>query len=248
MKNVMPIIDESTLSELLLEDVSIRLIEPHIYSIFHNGEKPNFFDTMARFYDVVICNPLYNRFMWGYSVANYTTVVHDALTARDGWVLDAGCGSLAFSAKTYIKCTERPIVFLDHSLNLLRIAKSRLIKLNGKVPANMIFLQGDALQLPFKPKSFETIISLNLLHVLDDVKSALFGLRNALAEKGTMSITTLLKNNLRADKYLEKMLKKASGVAPRDIGRLHALFNELGMSIEYDIHGNMAFIYYGWNI
>ena len=238
----MPTIDEHRLSEVLAKDVNLRFIEPHIYSIFPNGERSNFFDKMARFYDIVICNPLYNRLMWGYSVKNYATLVQDALTAKDGWVLDAGCGSLSFSAKTYIRC-KRPIVFLDYSLNLLRIAKSRLIKLNGKVPDNMVFLQGDALKLPFKLKSFNTIISLNLLHVLDDVKKALSGLRNALAEKGMMSFTTLIKNNRRADKYLEKMLKKTSGVSPRTLDQLRTAFNEVGASCKYDINGNMAFVY-----
>ena len=241
----MPIIDESSLSELLSKDVGLRLIEPHVYSVIQDGESTNFFDKMARFYDVVICNPLYNRLMWGYSVKTYDTLTHDALTSsKKGWVLDAGCGSLAFTAGTYIKYSERPVVLLDQSLELLRIAKSRLAKLSGNIPANMVFLQGDALHLPFTPKCFNTIISLNLLHVLDDVKKALLGLRNALAEKGTISFTTLVKTNRRADKYLEMMLKKTSGVAPRNIGQLHAVFDELGMPIKYNIQGNMAFIYY----
>ncbi len=242
----MPTIDESSLSKLLSGDVSLRSIEPHIYSLIQDSDSTNFFDKMAHFYDVVICNPLYNRLMWGYSTKNYGPLTHDALTSsREGWILDAGCGSLAFSAETYMKYSERPIVFLDHSLELLRIAKARLVKLNGNVPANMVFLQGDALHLPFKPKCFNTMISLNLLHVLNDVKKVLLGLRKALAEKGTMSFTTLVKNNRRADKYLEMMLKKTSGVAPRDMGQLNAVFDELGMPIKYNITGNMAFIYYG---
>jgi len=237
-----PTIDEHGLSEVLAKDVNLRFIEPHIYSVLPNREKTNFFDKMARFYDIVICNPLYNRLMWGYSVKNYATLVQNALTAKDGWVLDVGCGSLAFSAETYIKC-ERPIVFLDYSLNLLRIAKSRMIILNGKVPDNMVFLQGDALQLPFRLNSFNTIISLNLLHVLDDVNRALTGLYKVLAERGMMYFTTLVKNNRRADKYLEKMLKKVSGVSPRTVDQLHSAFKELGVTCKYDINGNMAFVY-----
>jgi ubiquinone/menaquinone biosynthesis C-methylase UbiE len=90
-----------------------------------------------------------------------------------------------------------------------------MIKLNAKVPDNMVFLQGDALQSPFRLNSFNTVISLNLLHVLDDVHKALAGINKVLAERGIMSFTTLISNNRRADKYLEKMLKKASGVSPR---------------------------------
>jgi len=237
-------IDEGSLQELVQKDVNLRLIEPHIYTVFQHDEAANFFDRMALFYDVVICNPLYNRLMWGYSTKDYASLVHDALTSStEGWVLDAGCGSLAFAAGTYLKYSERPVVLLDYSLNLLRIAKSRLIKLNGGVPDNMVFLQADALRLPFKPESFNTIISLNLLHVLKDLKSALLGLRAVLAENDAMVFTTLVKNNRKADRNLARLLNKTSGVDARDIGQLQEAFEELGMPITYDIKGNMAYIH-----
>jgi ubiquinone/menaquinone biosynthesis C-methylase UbiE len=241
----MPIIDESSLSKLLSENVTLRLIEPHIYSVIQDGVSTNFFDKMASFYDLVICNPLYNRLVWGYSVKNYDILTHNALTSsKDGWVLDAGCGSLAFTARTYLRYSERPVVLLDHSFRLLRIAKSRLTRLNGDVPANMVFLQGDALQLPFRPKIFKTIISLNLLHVLDDVRKVLLGFRNILTDHGTMSFTTLIENNRFADKYLYYVLGKAAGVVPRKAHDLFEMFNDISMPVKFDIMGNMAFIYY----
>lgn len=87
--------------------------------------------------------------------------------------------------------------------------------------------------MPFKPKSFNTIISLNLLHVFDDVKKVLLGLRNVLSEKGTISFTTLVKNNRVADKYLKMMLEKTCKVAPKNIDQLYVFFDELGMPIRY---------------
>lgn len=39
----------------------------------------------------------------------------------------------------------------------------------------MVFLHADALRLPFREKSFDTIISENLLHCLADTKSLLMG-------------------------------------------------------------------------
>ena len=90
---------------------------------------------------------------------------------------------IAFKTKTYIEYSERPVVRIDQSLKLLRIAKSRITKLNGKVPDNMVFIHGDALQLPFEPNTFHTIISLNLMHVLDDINKFLAGLRNVSIEE-----------------------------------------------------------------
>jgi hypothetical protein len=48
----------------------------------------------------------------------------------------------------------------DVTLRLLQIAKSRLIGLRGHVPQKMVFLQADALDLPFKPRFFQTIMLL----------------------------------------------------------------------------------------
>ena len=237
-------VNESNLSQLLLKDVNLRLIEPQIYSVSLSTEEPNFFDRMARFYDLVICNPFYNRLVWGYSVTSYASFIQQSLkSSSDGWILDAGCGSLAFTAKTYIKYSERPVVLLDQSLKLLKIAKSRIIKLNGNVPTNMVFIHGDALQLPFKPESFNTIISLNLLHVLNDLNIAIQEFRNVLRDKGTMSFSTLVKNNRLSDKYFEKFEKAGEAVA-RNVDEIQTVFDALGMPVRFNIIGNMAFINY----
>jgi len=132
---------------------------------------------------------------------------------------------------------------IDQSLKMLRIAKSRLIKLNGNVPDNMVFLHADALQLPFQQKSFNTIISQNLLHCLDDTKKLLIGLKNLLSGDGRMYFTTLVKGNRFADGYL-KALADGGKLVSRNIDQHRDVFEELGMSITYDIDGNMAFIYY----
>ncbi len=118
------------------------------------------------------------------------------------------------------------------------------MKLNGKVPANMVFIHADALQLPFRPNSFDIIISLNLLHCLDDTERLLIGLKNVLSKDGKMYFTTLVKNNRLADRYLQTL---ASGgkLVSRNIEEHQTVFNQLGMSIKYDINGNMAFIYCG---
>jgi SAM-dependent methyltransferase len=166
----MATIGESDLSALLSKNTSLRLVEPHIYSVFSDIEIANPYDTQfGNIYDWVACNPVYNRLIWGYSITKFGSLADDALTSsKKGYVLDLGCGSLAFTAKTYIQYSDRPVVLLDQSLKMLRIAKSRLAKLKGRVPDNMVFLHADALQLSFQPDGFNTIISLNLLHCLDD--------------------------------------------------------------------------------
>jgi len=124
---------------------------------------------------------------------------------------------------------------------MLRIAKSRLIKLNEKVPDNMVFLNADALQLPFQPNCFDTIISLNLLHCLDDINKLMIGLKNVLSKDGKMYFSTLVQGNRVGDRYL-KALGNAGKLVPRNIDQLRAVFDELNISIRYNLIGNMAFI------
>jgi len=242
----MTTIGENALSEVLVRNAALKLIEPYIYSVSSNIEVVTAYDTKFGYiYDWVACNPLYNRLIWGYSVSKFASLAHDALTSsKDGNVLDLGCGSLAFTAKTYIQHSDRPVVLLDQSLKMLRIAKSRLKKLIGNVPDNMVFLHADALQLPFQQKSFKTIISQNLLHCIADTKKLLIGLKNVIFEDGRMYFTTLVKGNRLADRYLQA-LADGGKLISRNIEDHQKTFNQLGMSIKYDIEGNMAFIYYG---
>lgn len=244
MERAKSTIDENCLSDLLANDMSLRYVEPNIYSVLLSDDVGSSYDkNFGNCYDWVACNPLYNRLIWGYSTSKFASLADSALRlTKEGYVLDIGCGSLSFTAKTYIHYSVRPVVLLDQSLKLLRIAKSRLTKLNGKVPENMVFLHGDALQLPFAHKTFHTIISLNLLHVLDDVDNLLTGLKNVLAEDGKIFFTTLVKGNRLADKYL-KVWENAGEVVSRDIDELKAIFDKSVMPFSYDVNGNMAFIH-----
>jgi SAM-dependent methyltransferase len=240
-------IDEKRLSEVFIEDVSLRLVEPNIYSLYSHGEASSY-DRWGGVYEAVACNRFYNRLVWGYWTSEYHSLCTDALRSlTDAWVLDAGCGSLAFTAKTYLEYSCRPVILLDQSLRMLMSAKSRLVKLNGRVPDNMVFLHGDVLQLPFKPKSLGTVISLNVLHALKDAEGMLQGLRKATLDEGSISLTTLAANNRLADRYLYK-LGAAGALVPRSRNQLLAVFDALEMPVKYRIKGNLAFIHYGREI
>jgi len=239
----MAIIAETGFAELLQENAPLRCIEPHIYTLLEDGESTNAFDDLGSFYDRVICHPLYNRLMWGYSVKDYAILMDRALGAGGRWVLDAGCGSLAFSARAYLAHPERPAVLLDQSLTLLRIAKARLIGLNGGMPEHLVLLQGDALNLRFKPRVFDTLISLNLLHVINDAKKLLADFSAVVAAGGTMLFSTLVLRRRWADGYLNWLGKKGiGGLIPRRWEDLAEFFAAAGVPASCRITGNMAFI------
>jgi len=87
---------------------------------------------------------------------------------------------------------------------------------------------------------------LNLIHVFDDITNVLASFKNVLTENGTMTLSTLIKNGRITDKYLDVMLKKTSGVAPKTYEQLREYFTKSQLPVTYDDHGNMVFITHGF--
>jgi SAM-dependent methyltransferase len=235
------------LSEIISEDVTLNLVEPDIYSVYSIGDSPGAYDSIgaSTVYDMVACNRFYNRLMWGYSIKDYAILCEDSLaSSHEGWVLDLACGSLAFTAEIYANCSNRPVVFLDQSLKLLRKGKFRLEQLKGKIPENMFFLHADALQLPFKANIFHTVISLNLLHCIDDMKTALKEIKRVLIDGGNFALTTLVQSSRWSNRYLN-MLAGSGALISRSPDELLSAFNDMEIQVTHEVKGNLAFIRYG---
>ncbi len=235
--------NEKDLSALLLENTILRSVEPGIYSVLPDNESGNEYDSQFGFiYDLVACSPIYNRLIWGYSVKIFSKTASEALhSSHDGYVLDIGCGSLAFTAKIYSQYSERPVVLVDQSLKMLRMAKSRLLKQKGRVPDNLVFLHADALQLPFQENVFTTVLSENLLHCLSDTSILLKQLKSITAEDGKMYFTTLVKSDRLADKYLEALADSGKLIS-HAVGDHEKLFEQIGLSAKYETTGNILVI------
>ncbi|RJP76110.1 MAG: class I SAM-dependent methyltransferase [Desulfobacteraceae bacterium] len=236
-------INENELSAMLLENFTLREVEPNIFSVLPDNEFGNEYDSQFGFvYDLVACNPIYNRLIWGYPVKIFHQTASEALhSSQEGHVLDIGCGSLAFTAKTYSQYSERPVVLVDQSLKMLRMAKSRLVKQNGQVPDNLVFLHADALQLPFQENIFTTILSENLLHCLSDTGILLKQLKAVTSKNSKMYFTTLVKNNRLADKYLEALADSGKLVS-RAVVDHKKVFEQIGLSAKYETIGNILII------
>jgi SAM-dependent methyltransferase len=232
------------LSKIISEDVNLNLVEPDIYSVYSIGDSPGAYDSIgaSAIYDMVACNRFYNWLMWGYSIKDYAILCEDSLaSSHESWVLDLACGSLAFTAEIYANCSNRPVVFLDQSLKLLRKGKFRIEKLKGNLPENMFFLHADALQLPFKANIFRTVISLNLLHCIDDMKTALKEIKRVLVDGGNFALTTLVQSSRWSNRYLN-MLAGSGALISRSLDELLSAFNDMKMQVTHEVKGNLAFI------
>lgn len=120
------------------------------------------------------------------------------LIAPEGRVLDIACGTGGLEEVLYGNVSF--LVGLDYSLSVLRVAKRKF--------PDLPFVCGDALKLPFKENSFDTVlISFSLRH-FDSIDIALREVHRVLAERGKAGIMELAFPEKGAQKIIvEKFFK-----------------------------------------
>ena len=230
--------------EVIAEGHTIRSVEEGIYSVLPDRSHTHLYDGRAAVYDLVVGTRVYNRVMWGASLPDYVAFARRAVASDSiGMLLDAGCGSLLFTAQAYLDC-QRPILACDQSLSMLRRARSRLVKLAGYVPERIFLLQTDLGSLPFRPGSFRTVICMNVLHHVADGEGLITGLKELLVGGGYLYLTSLVKGNrLIGDRYLDALYKRGDFVHPRTSVELENLMaSSFGQSVNYWMQGNMAYM------
>jgi SAM-dependent methyltransferase len=230
--------------EVIAEGHAIRSVEEGIYSVLPDHRHTHLYDGRAALYDLVVGTRAYNRVMWGASLPDYVAFARRAVASDPtGMLLDAGCGSLLFTAQAYLDC-QRPILACDQSLNMLRRARSRLVKLAGYVPERIFLLQTDLSPLPFRPGSFRAVLCMNVLHHVADGEGLITGLKELLAGGGHLYLTSLVKGNrLIGDRYLDALYNRGDFVHPRTSLELENLLgSSFGQIVNYWTQGNMAYM------
>ena len=131
----------SRLAPLLQEGVPVHEVDRDIVSVLPEDVARSQYDVWARvvFFDHVVSSRPYNRIVWGTSPDEYAAFEGRALGARPtGWALNAGCGSLVFTAEVFSHHTGRPVVLFDRSLRMLRRARRRIERLCAQIPEHLI--------------------------------------------------------------------------------------------------------------
>lgn len=214
---------QDAFSQLLKDDIAIREVEPGIFSAL-TDDVANSYDTQGAlsFYDSVACHPVYNRLMWGYKIARLHTFCADLLDAGTGWHLDAGCGSLAFTSKAYAR-TSRPLVLMDLSLTLLKKTRERLAD-SGTTPENILLIQGDVTDMPFKAAAFGSALSMNMLHVLGNPNAMISEIKRVITPTGNIGFTTLHMSGRWSDRYMKTWENKGELIC-RSLPQIKALLS-----------------------
>ncbi|WHI48189.1 class I SAM-dependent methyltransferase [Microbulbifer sp. VAAF005] len=149
---------------------------------------------------------------------------------KSNWsVLEFGCGtgSTAIQHSPYVN----NITATDISDKMLEIAKQKTIDASIK---NIIFQQGTLDTLKLTNESFNAILGLNILHLLQDIDTAIARTYELLKPGGIfISSTVLLKNsNWRLILPIMQFLKLAPYVNPLDKQDLSNKLTQAGFSIE----------------
>jgi SAM-dependent methyltransferase len=232
------------LSDFIVEGRSVELIEEGIYSVLKDAPRAHQYDRVAAGYDFLAGNRVYNRWLWGCSPDQHTAFARRADNSQpSGPILDAGCGSLLFTAEAHLGC-GRTVVACDQSLDMLRRARKRLMKLSQLDYSSILLVQADLSDLPFRRNVFQTLLCMNVLHHCADAAALVRNLSQSLAATGQLYLTSLtLSERLIGDAYLRLLHQQGWIARPRSVAELNGLIESaLRQKPDITTAGNMAYI------
>jgi SAM-dependent methyltransferase len=232
------------LSDFIAEGRSVQLIEEGIYSVLNDAPRAHQYDRIAAGYDFLAGSRVYNRLLWGCSPDHHTAFARRADNSQPrGPILDAGCGSLLFTAEAHLGC-GRTVIACDQSLDMLRRARQRLMKLGHSERSAIFLAQADLSDLPFRQNVFQTVLCMNVLHHYADAAALIRNLNQLLTATGQLYLTSLtLSERLIGDAYLRLLHRRGWIVRPRSVAELNGLIESaLRQKPDITTLGNMAYI------
>ncbi|MBA3257968.1 MAG: class I SAM-dependent methyltransferase [Gemmatimonadales bacterium] len=232
------------IEQLLSPSRDAWMVEPGIWSVLPRSAPPQRYDARVKVYDLVVGNRTYNRVLWGSSASKYARFADASVSSRaSGWHLDAGCGSLIFSAQAYARHRYRPVVLLDRSVGMLRQARTRLEKLEPARKAPLLLLQADLLDLPFRAGVFDSVLSMGVLHLFSEPERVLGELIRVRAPSGVLFLSSLVLGRSVGDAYLRLLHLCREVARPRSVAQIRALaLRSAGRPLRIRRKGSMLFI------
>jgi SAM-dependent methyltransferase len=233
------------ISDLILDGRDLRPAGEDIWSVLSVDTPVQRYDRRAAAYDRVVGSALYNRLLWGSSPRTYSSFADRSVRAGRGPYLDAGCGSLVFTAHAYIRA-NRPVVLMDASVGMLQAARDRLRRTAGRVPGDVALVQGDIRDLPFRRGCFSTVLCMGMLHLFDDIAAFARALMNATEPAGQLFLTSLVAETRIGRSYLSLLHGAGEVAEPRTTARLlkelQPVTASLAGPMSVETEGSMAFI------
>ncbi len=217
--------------------------EQGIWSALDEGAGEQQYDSIATAYDRVVGNRIYQRIVWGNDISRDDAFARTAGRSSAGWWLDAGCGSLLFTAAAHAE-SGRPTVLLDVSIGMLQRARQRLVERSGRLPEHVVLIQGDVFALPFRASSFGSILCPGIIHLFENPAELLESLAAVLEPGGGLYLSSLV-----TDRWLGRIMLKVgqrTGESPNPL-RTEALAEVVttvfDRTPQSETRGNMAHLW-----
>ena len=226
--------------ELIENNNKIKEIESDLFSALENI-KGSAYDNKAKMYEKLVGSKLYNKLFWGTQPKDYTNFAKEAILNSTGTSLDIGCGGLIQTFDVYANSNQNYIL-LDHSIEMLRIAKNRLTNHCGRIPKNINLLQADAFQLPFENASFDNIVSFGMIHCFENKSDFVNETLRVLKPKGIFYFSTMTSDRLISKYYMNILRKQKEFGEPLSSQQILSLFTAKVSNIKHYKRGNMLFI------
>lgn len=157
-----------------------------------------------------------------------------AMDDRDGPWLDLSCGPGLFARAMAAADPGSLIVGLDISRAMLEVAARR-----AKGYGNVLFVRGDAHELPFADAAFGGINNSGALHAYDDPERVFGEIRRVLRPGGLYVGSTFSQSTSRVGRLTARL----AGIRRVDPSELHAWLSRLGFSEYEEIRFGGAFIF-----
>ncbi len=199
------------------------------------------YDGKAKLYEKLVANRVYNRVVWGTTPDDYKRFAEEAVESGEGPLLDAGCGGLVQTADLY-RHAARPCWLVDHSRDMLRIGRDRLLESDGTVPGHLHLLQADAFALPFADATFDTVCGFGMLHLFDDKAAYLREVLRTLKPGGSYHFSTMTTERGFGRFFMNQLRKRGEFGQPLSEAQTLDLFFTLGLHPHHYRIGNMLFI------
>lgn len=232
------------LAAALTSTHSIDELEPGIWQQNDAGAEPAAqYDSIGATYDFVGGLDVYHRACWGVSTSKYRAFAERAVSrCGDGVLLDAGCGSMLFTAHAHRANDRGALIGMDASLKMLRVARVRLNQRDEKMERAVLF-SANLLRSPFRSGAFDVVLCLHVAHVLEDLAGLVTELQRVLRPGGALFLTSVILVDHWRDRYLRALARRGIMSAPRRQSQLlDALRIQFGAEGASEVVGNMLFV------
>jgi ubiquinone/menaquinone biosynthesis C-methylase UbiE len=224
----------------LLEN-KITEIEENVFEV--DGLNKGEYDIQAVQYDRLISNSFYNRLMWGNVPNDYSDFCKKSLgNTKEGIIADIGCGTLSFTYKAYAEYHKKNLFLCDLSYEMLKLGKNRIGNICEDM-SSITFLRSNALDMPFKENSIQTVLNFGLFHIFNNPSELIQEIVRILKPEGQLFLTSLCSDRKFSAKYLNFLHKKGHVAKPLNSTEIKRIIEENGIVVtEFKVKGGMAYI------